>query len=381
MNISIKSPLSFLPSGGGGAVDDGKGGARALVRALPNLLTWKSGTALVDEAVRFQEAWIFRRLYLWQSNDSRRLVEQFMALPQASKKRLLNAPLFHVLLSRKRLPTPEMWDQLGSILAVEQYLLGDRGKVEQRAWSALGDVSVPPAEGDTEMFQAAYLRGVLLDASSPNVAKSWIFPGLGAVAHYTKAEMAGLQSKIEDHLEHIYATAPAAGYLVTNSIKVLALGKSAESSSIAASMSARVNIGLVGLGNLHSSHWTPATLSEALVHEAIHSVIYRLELFQSLYTDERAAWTEEIVSPWSGRTLKLHSFVHASYVWFGIWNFWRQRTSAWSSSENEAKALKGFLHRDPSEESFVPNRFHKFLQPFVLETIDKMVSFVHASMR
>ncbi|WP_189278782.1 aKG-HExxH-type peptide beta-hydroxylase [Kitasatospora griseola] len=61
---------------------------------------------------------------------------------------------------------------------------------------------------------------------------------------------------------------------------------------------------------------------DALVHEAVHGLLYMIEEQESWFTD-RAAWrTSSMRSPWSGRDLPLHSFVHACFVWFALLCFW-----------------------------------------------------------
>ena len=67
--------------------------------------------------------------------------------------------------------------------------------------------------------------------------------------------------------------------------------------------------------------------ADALVHEAIHAVVYRLELIEFLHLDDRASLAQQTTSPWSGRSLTLRSFVHACFVWYGLWHLWQMRPS------------------------------------------------------
>jgi hypothetical protein len=77
--------------------------------------------------------------------------------------------------------------------------------------------------------------------------------------------------------------------MVYNSVQVLNLRKKVDDPTCTSSWSWRVLIGTAGLVNTHSPAWYPALLSEALVHEAIHQTIYKLELSDSLFTDRKAA--------------------------------------------------------------------------------------------
>jgi hypothetical protein len=47
-----------------------------------------------------------------------------------------------------------------------------------------------------------------------------------------------------------------------------------------------------------------------------------------------------IVSPWSGRTLHIHSFLHACFVWFGLSRFWEQAVADASLAQGEVDALR-----------------------------------------
>jgi HEXXH motif-containing protein len=92
-----------------------------------------------------------------------------------------------------------------------------------------------------------------------------------------------------------------------------------------------------------------AALADAVVHEAIHSLLYMQEeqqpwvLDQSLYTP-----TPCVVSPWSGRTLPVRPFVQACFVWYGLANFWAMAASSGGFEPAHAqpffaRAVSGFL--------------------------------------
>jgi len=130
-------------------------------------------------------------------------------------------------------------------------------------------------------------------------------------------------------------------------------------------------IGRVGLINVLSRGWNVAKLSNAIVHEAIHSLIYKLELQHALYSDNDAPEKCTAVSPWSGRTLKLHSFVHACFVWFGLWCFWnKSEDQSAAALKLKNRALTGFLAgpllSSLSSESFAG------IQPYVRDAIEEM---------
>jgi hypothetical protein len=100
-------------------------------------------------------------------------------------------------------------------------------------------------------------------------------------------------------------------------------------------------------------------------------LIYKLELADSLYTDESQAKQLTTVSPWSGRTLLLHSFVHACFVWYGLWRFWSlcQNVNDEVTMFRE-QARRGFLPGSPL--LGISSEAYNAIQPVVLEAINQM---------
>ena len=70
---------------------------------------------------------------------------------------------------------------------------------------------------------------------------------------------------------------------------------------------------------------------EALVHEAIHQHLYRIELQKGPFCDLDDAGRYR--SPWSGNRIPLHSLIHASLVWFGVLSLWCQLAKSCTSEE------------------------------------------------
>jgi len=66
-------------------------------------------------------------------------------------------------------------------------------------------------------------------------------------------------------------------------------------------------------------------LAEALIHESIHSYLYILDSCKTWMPSGNLTGLlgNKFISPWSGRALNLRNFLHAIFVWFGIYNFWQ----------------------------------------------------------
>lgn|GEM_PF-6922508 len=108
-------------------------------------------------------------------------------------------------------------------------------------------------------------------------------------------------------------------------------------------------IGTSTIMNVHSSEATPWYLADALVHETIHCYLFTIEQAtgDSLYYKKTKDLGLTIQSPWTGRDIEVHFFVHACFVWFGLFHFWDQYVKFNAQNRKEGvvfqqRALKGF---------------------------------------
>lgn len=83
-------------------------------------------------------------------------------------------------------------------------------------------------------------------------------------------------------------------------------------------------IGRVVLCNIEE---TPAELiAEAFVHEAAHGYLYMLETLEPWmpsYEHSRKLGAS-VPSTWTGNHISLRSFSQAIFVWYSLWNFWKE---------------------------------------------------------
>jgi hypothetical protein len=363
---------------------------RSLIAALPQFLTWTTGLELLQTACKIYVHWSYNQLRTWSEFANANLFDVVLALPKPNQQRLLLAPRSFNLLRSSSEPGLEEIDKLKKLIGMEQYLCHKSCSYPRNDWSALGDYYLPldsrsndrPAGGlpiawnPQQSFQSPALGHIVLDAYSPY--PSALFPTeIGGLATHTTEETAILSKRLEQSLIYIQTVSRVSSLTVGASIQVVTPARSLKSPGITASMSQRSMIGRVGLINAHSDKWTIYATSDALVHEAIHSLIYKLELVCDLYTDESRAQQIEVFSPWTGRTLFLPSFVHACFVWFGLWKFWSLADSGDSSvREFREKAHSGFLPGSPltviGEEAF------ECIQPHVRLAIEEMYQLVIA---
>lgn len=111
-------------------------------------------------------------------------------------------------------------------------------------------------------------------------------------------------------------------------------------------------VGRTVLSNPHLRTVTPVHLAEALVHEAMHSVLYMDEQHDHWVLDPALyAGPMRIASPWTGNPLPLRPFLQACFVWYGLLSFWttalgRCRFDRECVRERIAMAASGFLRGD-----------------------------------
>lgn len=85
------------------------------------------------------------------------------------------------------------------------------------------------------------------------------------------------------------------------------------------------------LWNPHDPAATVEDLAEAMVHEAIHTVMDSADALLTRTTPPGVRWitkpglydgVSRTVSPWTGRELDVPTYVHACLVWYGLICFW-----------------------------------------------------------
>lgn len=304
------------------------------IGALPGFLTWEAGKDVIRTACETYIAFAYRRLREWSQSAGEGVFEAVVRLPKSGQRRLMLAPRLHNMLYTRSEPDAQDVECLKQFIRMEQYLCDQNAGPTCGPWTALGDFYRPERAGATARtaggwdanrhYQAPVLRGIVLDAYSPPSVER--YPEYyGEVGRHTAEEMAAIEQRLGESLAQIQSMSGTAGAAVGAAVQVISLVRVPAVATGTHSFSNRSIIGLMGLVNLHAEQWTTQRISNAVIHESIHSLIYKLQLNldNSLYLDESAAERLAAVSPWSGRTLFLHSIVHACFVWFGLWSFWR----------------------------------------------------------
>jgi hypothetical protein len=318
---------------------------------LPALLSWAAGGELLPKIAEFHLLWTEKRLYSWSQHAKRDLMPRVSRLAPLRRERFLRAPALATLLRSSALPGEGHIQRIEDWLAIEEYLSERHHSAPVSGWTAANDFQIE-SNGEatatkarnTVLQFAPGAQATIFDTESPTTGSGWIMKEMGSLVLYDDQERSAATELMENSRLRIAAFDPAVGALVACALGSIESGKSPSQQALFASQSARRNIGLATLFNLHCGLSPVDQVVDALVHESIHSMLYKLELIHPFYTDQNAALYTKVASPWTGRILELHSFVHACFVWYGLLMLW-SRASEPSSFGQQAKerARRGFL--------------------------------------
>jgi len=114
--------------------------------------------------------------------------------------------------------------------------------------------------------------------------------------------------------------------------------------SIFSSGSFRLMPGLTLVCNGHLPVVSHHNIANAIVHEAIHTVIYRFEAYGERLVPKENENSGRFRSPWTGALLNPTSLAQACLVWFGLYHFWKPRENEDAASNQQCeRARSGFL--------------------------------------
>jgi HEXXH motif-containing protein len=274
------------------------------------------------------------------------LGELFGALPERNRTRFLTAPEtgWRLLV--------ENYDVkfLISSLFAEARLAGSQAALPAGTWTATGDWYFPngpataglPAQPGFEWredqpFRAPILsNGIPIDVLSPHSKRRFANLDL-PYAPLDPDDARCLIPSIDGTMDKVGRCCGTAAAMITCFTRTIVVVRSLSPKNELRSFSTDRFVGRTTL--VVPPGWRDeVTLANALVHEAIHAVLYIVERTFPFVTsgpggvdrwqgikdgvDENMTITAR--SPWSGRELTIYSFAQAVFVWFGLWQFWRK---------------------------------------------------------
>jgi hypothetical protein len=314
-----------------------------MLERLRDILAWKDASSFHAGLIETHQASLrdeYRErvaLFLRAGIGARvaRLTEE---LPVRSLDRIFAAPeTAHKLLCE---PRTHFSHFINSLIA-EHRLLGSAVDSGEPVWTALFDYQLwPPEHGVSRSRNVVALRlrnGIPIDLWSPQAEHAY-FPPDGSSLPLSAEEAERARQRLEQAFDAIACISPTASDLIERYVKVVILRKGVNG-NLLTSCSYDHFTGKMGLLNLHSTAVTLHEIMNGLVHEAIHSFLYMLEEGRPFFASEEVSYGQKLQSPWSGRELPLHSFLHACYVWYGLWLFWKKAVEAGFEPLTESRAM------------------------------------------
>ena len=306
-------------------------------------------------------------------------------LPLALRRRIELAPAVYRLVgSATGRPVPEICDALERFCAVEKFVEGSSSITPGTSccWSALGDVcvngtgeeSIPDTacsrRPERGLTFAPVARQTVIDGYSPfhaDIFRGEPFP----VESHRASEFREAAPKVFSAFKFIESACAPACAMLDACLRVVVLVRTPDDPDTRHSCSRWDLRGLAALTNLHSSKWHPTRIVSALVHEGIHALLFKSTLSgRTVFTPHHKIIA---VSPWSGRRLGLGAFVHACFVWFGLWNFWRQASPQSGRTRRLAEQARKGFESEPFLDH-IPREGLAILGPDMVDTIGSMVA-------
>ena len=308
---------------------------------VPQIFTWKNMTGFHSTLTGTYFAFL-REKYLQridrfvQAGVGGELQDLVASLPPSALERIILAPrscndllyapptdlVYHLESARAEQcrsgdarPKDELWTAMGDQCFVPEQ--------PNQAWSIYdvldrrypleeSDISAPLIEG-----------GIPVDFSSPH-AKDRIKDDTQEFTPLSAGEQATAVEKLNQAMRIIAKACPAAFNLILAYTRVIVVGNNPDSPKLFSSSSTEMYTGRVVIINAHTEATSIDDLVDTLVHEAIHNILYIIEIEDPIIPKElqETADPTRIPSPWTGNSLFLHPFCHACFVWLGMWSFW-----------------------------------------------------------
>jgi hypothetical protein len=298
------------------------------LEVVPAVLSWNECSDLHADLRRRYEQLLAERLErLADAAPDPAFAGPVRALGPDARRRLLTAPeAAHRITYRPTL----LASFLPDAVRAEKRRDGEAPDSPAAVWTALGDRYFPAPGGDAsapprafswraeDAMEAPRLAGTVpVDHFSPWAAR----PGK-PVPLLDDAALRAVVGKLEEALRGVQAVRPAAHELITTYVRVVVLWSDGGPSLV--QFSTERYVGRVVLSNVEAEAVDAVALASALVHEATHSFVYTLEEWDPIVPDRQGSVTVQVVSPWTGRKLGIHSFVQACCVWLSLWQFFKR---------------------------------------------------------
>jgi hypothetical protein len=336
-------------------------------------LSWTGGTGMID---RLDERFAAATEEALLARSDRAVVEALHALDERGRRRVLRAPeVTRRLLFAASAPN-DTASFVARAVAVEMTLARIGAPLPTASWSALGDALVEPNGTAARWPQLDGDDAVVLDFGSPWAERI----DLSGRDEYTSAprprftdeQVRSIHQRLLTATTRLAELSPTLSAFVAKATCVLVLQIDRDAPHHVASGTNGHYIGRSFVTNPQIPEATLECITEGVVHEAIHGLLFRDSLLQPWVDGDAAAEVPRVQSPWTGRALPVRSFLEAVYVWFGLVHLWAlaTRTAAFDpdvARDRLFRCVKGFGFGSLVDrvQPWLPE-----IRPDVIETID-----------
>lgn len=344
---------------------------------LGDALSWIGDTALAEQ---LDAAFTAECVAALQKHISPATAELLESIGGGGRHRLVRAPeVTRQTLFVPTLPPEQIDSFINSLAQVESALDGAGKRPTEALWSALGDATVNEDGSARWWPQITGANPIPLDFGSPWAQRI----DLSGRFEFTAAprpmladeEIHAIHARLVEALGLLRQLSPTLPKFVSINTRVLVLQIDPASPAVASGSNGRF-VGRSFVANPQSADATIDCLAEAIVHEAIHAMIY-CECLQRPWTDgEAAIELPRVASPWSGRALPVRPFLEATCVWFGLVHLWtlalrNELFEPEAARTRLLRSLRGFC-RGPLVDRVRP--WWPDIRPDVLATVERLQS-------
>jgi HEXXH motif-containing protein len=256
-------------------------------------------------------------------------------LPEEALHRLLSAPETYCVAVTRGMRSPGAIKVfLDDAVLAEKARSLDKVLAPNGHWTALGDCCIdhyPPRQwrdvvsqkGEHRFESPALNDTIHIDlACATRPFAPW--GNKESLIHLSAPELKRSIARLDFVMEEIGSFCPNASIAVETFTRSIILRKDTENTRSLFSASSNAAVGRTLLVNPHSAQVDTGELAEAVVHEAIHSVLSIFEFEHPLFFADKYDPLVKISSPWTGANLHPHAFLHACFVWYGLMQLWKQ---------------------------------------------------------
>jgi len=276
-------------------------------------------------------------------------------LPDRERQKFLRAPqVVSQLIKWRRHRLGLDLRYLSELVLAELAQSGIIKDLPVRVWSSRGDIQLPTVERDEDNQATPWLIDgeIAIDDKSPQM-----FPYDGTAQKLLllldDEDSARVRQMLAAALEVLSKALRPTFHLVKSFLRQISIRLEPGAPTIFNSSSFSQYVGLALLINPHLKGVDVPNLTEALVHESIHSMLFMIEELEEPFLLDRASARILVRSPWSGNIINLNAYLHACLVWYGLFWLWTRLIETKALPEHRCtvfreRARSGFAHRQLS---------------------------------